>query len=115
MGDDGDLFVFEIKTRATAPQRYDVKNIKDYLDYEITQREGLHSSYEREFFDLVRSLLIKYFFQIKMGRMDGAFIAYHNTEEIFAFEYITLKEIEKRLLGSEFFGDLVLKMCANLL
>jgi len=33
--EDGSDIVFEIKTRAVAPIRYDLENYKDYLDYEI--------------------------------------------------------------------------------
>jgi len=62
VSDDGSYYVYEIKTRAVAPQRYDVENVKDYLDYEIMKRSGVHSSYEREYFDLIRSILIKYYF-----------------------------------------------------
>lgn len=29
--------------------------------------------------------------QVKIGRMDGAFIAYHNTEKIYGYEYVELK------------------------
>lgn len=109
--ENGNYFVFEIKTRATAPIRYDLENYYKYFDYKITKRNGLHSSYEREYFDLIRSILLKYFFQIKIGKMDGAFISYHNTQEIFGFEYLKLDEIEQRLFGSSEISDQVLKIC----
>lgn len=115
IGDDGDYFVFEIKTRACAPIRYDVKNYKEYLDYRIETRLGLHSSFEREYFDLCRSIMMKYFFQVKMGRMDGAFIGYHNTSELFGFEYLKLEEIEKRLFGHREFADQIFRTCTYLL
>ena len=115
ISENGEYFVFEIKTRALAPLRYDVKNISAYLDYKVDQRTGLHSSYEREYFDLIRSILIKYFFQLKIGRMDGAFIAYHNTREIFGYEYLKVDEIEKRLFSSPEFSDMILKICVYLL
>ena len=101
----GENFVFEIKTRATAPIRYDVKNIPLYFDYKITRRSGVHESFEREYFDLIRSILIKYYFQIKLGFMDGAFLCYHNTKEIFGYQYILLSEIEKRVFGSKECGE----------
>lgn len=107
----GNSFVFEIKTRACAPIRYDLENYQDYLDYKIDRRNGLYSSYEREYFDLIRSILLKYFFQIKLGRMDGAFMAYHNTNEIFGYEYLKLTEIEKRLFGSPEISEQFLKIC----
>lgn len=108
MDEQGRYFVFEIKTRATAPLRYDVKNIPNYLDYKILSRSGVTQSFEREYFDLIRSILIKYYFQIKIGNMDGAFICYHNTKDIFGFQYLHLSEIEKRVFGSRECGDLIL-------
>jgi hypothetical protein len=42
---------------------------------------------------------MKYAFQIKIGRMDGAFIAYHNTKNIYGFEYVQTKELILRLFG----------------
>lgn len=105
----GSKFVFEIKTRATAPIRYDVKNLNLYLDYKIKQRSGVVESFEREYFDLIRSILIKYYFQVKMGNMDGAFLCYHNTREIFGFQYISIEEIEKRVFGCKEFAEIVFK------
>jgi len=37
--------------------------------------------------------------------MDGAFIAYHNTQEIFGFEYIKLKEMERRIFGNDYYAN----------
>ena len=109
MDESGRYFIFEIKTRATAPLRYDVKNIPLYLDYRVTKRSGATESYELEYFDLIRSILIKYYFQIKIGNMDGAFICFHNTKEVFGFQYLTLAEIEKRVFGCKELGEFVLK------
>ena len=52
----GKPFVFELKTRAACPIRYDLPNYKDYLDYEINAYRGLHSSFEREYYDLSLAL-----------------------------------------------------------
>lgn len=41
--------------------------------------------------------------------MSGAVIAYHNTQKIFGFEYITLKDMEKRVFGCPEFSDIVFK------
>lgn len=38
--DNGDQIVFEIKTRASCPIRYDVFNYLDYLDYPIEKKHG---------------------------------------------------------------------------
>lgn len=111
----GNPFVYEIKTRACSPIRYDLENYEKYLDYKIVSRNGTTQSYELEYFDLIRSILLKYFFQIKIGRMDGAFIAYHNTQKFFGYEYISLAEIEKRLFGCPEISNQVLKICATIL
>ena len=37
---DGNPIVFEIKTRATAPLRYDISNYIDFLDYNIVKCKG---------------------------------------------------------------------------
>jgi hypothetical protein len=81
----GNDIVFELKTRATAVMRYDIANYIDYLDYEVGKYKGKHSSYEREFYDLVRGGFLKYIMQMKIGQMQGAAIAYHNTQKIFGF------------------------------
>lgn len=47
--------------------------------------------------------------------MDGAFIAYHNTREIFGFEYVKTSEIEKRIFGSKNFSDVCFMVCSKLL
>jgi hypothetical protein len=76
---DGNEIVFELKTRATAVMRYDIVNYIDYLDYEVGKYRGQHSSYEREFYDLIRGGFLKYIMQMKIGQMQGAAVAYHNT------------------------------------
>ena len=38
--------------------------------------------------------------------MHGAFISYHNTREIFGFEYVTTQEIEARVFGNSLYADL---------
>lgn len=67
--EDGNNIVFELKTRATAPLRYDIINFIDYLDYNIVKFKGVHSSFEREFYDLVRGGFLKYIMQMKIGQM----------------------------------------------
>ena len=49
---------------------------------------------------------MKYSLQCKIGQMDGAFVAYHNTQKIFGFEYITLSEMEERIFGNKEFANL---------
>lgn len=72
-------YVFEIKSRACAPIRYDIENYELYKDYDINMKRGVYESFQREYFDLIRGGFLKYVMQVKIGRMDGAFIAYHNT------------------------------------
>jgi hypothetical protein len=106
---------YEIKTRAVAPIRYCIYEYQDYLDYEVDKLQGLHSSYEREFYDLIRGAFLKYYFQLKIGGMDGAFISYHNTQKIFGFEYIKLIDMERRLFGNSNFSDVIFKASIKLL
>lgn len=89
------MISFEIKTRSIAPIRYDVVNYKDYLDYDLTSYLGLISSYEREQYDMIRGAFMKYYYQLKIGAMDGLFISYHNTLNTFGFEYLPLDLVEK--------------------
>lgn len=65
--EDGNPIVFEVKTRASAPLRYDIMNYIDFLDYKIVKYKGQHSSFEREFYDLIRGGLLKYIMQMKIG------------------------------------------------
>lgn len=104
---DGNDVVFELKTRATSVLRYEITNYIEYLDYELTKYKGRHSSFEREFYDLIRGGFLKFVMQCKIGQMSGAAIAYHNTQKIFGFEYITLKDMERRIFGCPEFSDLI--------
>ena len=47
--------------------------------------------------------------------MDGVFVAYHNTERIFGFQYIPLSEMDTRLLGARASGKAVFEKCMQLL
>ena len=89
--------------------RYEIYNYIDYLDYEIVKYKGKHSSYEREFYDLIRGGFLKYIMQCKIGRMQGALVAYHNTQKVFGFQYIGLEEMEKRVFGCSEFSNVVFK------
>ena len=55
-------FVFEIKTRTCCPMRYDFNNYFEYYDYKIDKKNGIHSSFEREYYDLIRGGFLKYSF-----------------------------------------------------
>ena len=45
---------------------------------------------------------MKYGLQAKIGRMDGVIVAYHNTAEIFGFQYIPLDDMERCVYGAGF-------------
>ena len=48
--------------------------------------------------------------------MDGVIVAYHNTERIFGFQYVPLREMDERLFGpEEGLGDKVFNKCIRLL
>lgn len=89
--------VFDLKTRAVCAVRHDLDyaQINDGSDYQLTKIVGEWESYEREQYDLVRSALLKYSLQARIGRMDGIFIAYHNIRKMFGFEYLPLTSIDK--------------------
>lgn len=44
---EGRPIVFEVKTRATSPIRYDILHYLDYLDYHLKYNKGILQSYER--------------------------------------------------------------------
>ncbi|CDO93914.1 unnamed protein product [Kluyveromyces dobzhanskii CBS 2104] len=88
--------VFDLKTRAVAAVRYDlfhVENSENYTAYEINKRFGKFESFEREFYELIRSTMLKYSLQARIGDMDGIFVAYHNITKMFGFQYIPLQEM----------------------
>ena len=59
---NGKTEVFEIKTRAVAPMRYDIQHYDLHFDYQIDSHLGLSNSYEREYYDLIRGAFLKYSF-----------------------------------------------------
>ncbi|GFF53882.1 mRNA degradation protein pet127, mitochondrial [Aspergillus udagawae] len=91
--------MFDLKTRAVVSIRMDVRNFEHGLGYEIRHRFGGYESYEREFFDMIRAAFLKYSLQVRIGRMDGIFVAFHNIERIFGFQYISLPEMDQTLHG----------------
>lgn len=91
--------MFDLKTRAVAGIRMDMSNYEHGMGYQIKDRFGAWESYEREYFDMVRSAFLKYSLQVRMGRMDGIFVAYHNIARIFGFQYVPLPELDACLHG----------------
>lgn len=92
--------VFDLKTRAVVSIRMDVKGYKKGVGYEIRERYGQWDSFEREYYDLIRAAFLKYSLQVRMGSMDGVFVAFHDTHRIFGFQYISLAEMDYALHGT---------------
>ncbi len=91
--------MFDLKTRSVVSIRMDVANYEHGVGYEIKSRQGVWESYEREYHDMIRAAFLKYSLQVRMGRMDGIFVAFHNIERIFGFQYISLPEMDSTLHG----------------
>lgn len=91
--------MFDLKTRSVVSIRMDVTNYEHGVGYEIKSRQGEWESYEREYHDMIRAAFLKYSLQVRMGRMDGIFVAFHNIERIFGFQYISLPEMDYTLHG----------------
>lgn len=106
--------VFDVKTRAVAPIRYDLANYVAFTSHRLRFLQGRIDSYEREFYDMVRSVFLKYALQLRIGRMNGALVAYHNTTELLGLEYIRLKEIESYIFGSSRWANVAFASCVRL-
>ncbi|KUI52770.1 hypothetical protein VP1G_00249 [Cytospora mali] len=92
--------VYDLKTRAVVSIRMDATHHEKGVGYEIRQRQGQWESFEREYYDMIRLAFLKYSLQVRMGRMDGIFVAYHNTERIFGFQYVPLEEMDLSIHGT---------------
>ncbi|GEQ69099.1 hypothetical protein JCM33374_g2770 [Metschnikowia sp. JCM 33374] len=87
---------FDLKTRAAASIRYDKSTKASDSAYQIWKLNGNIESFQREYEDLIRTGgLLKYGFQARIGQMDGIFVAYHNINSFFGFQYLPLSEIDK--------------------
>lgn len=94
--------MFDIKTRAVLPIRMDIASRGGVVTgYQIKDRLGTYESFEREFFDMMRANMLKYSMQVRLGRMDGIFVAYHNIERIFGFQYVSLEDMDLVLHGQK--------------
>ncbi|KAI5475994.1 hypothetical protein MNV49_000507 [Pseudohyphozyma bogoriensis] len=91
---------FDLKTRASIAVRQDRLNHESAADYHVTRLKGEWRSFEREYYDLIRSAFLKYQFQARIGHMDGCFLAYHSTGRFFGFQYIPIEEMDEALFGS---------------
>ncbi|ODV93383.1 hypothetical protein PACTADRAFT_51981 [Pachysolen tannophilus NRRL Y-2460] len=86
---------FDLKTRAVCAVRHDINFVETSpTGYQILKTNGNYESYERELYELIRSAMLKYSLQARIGNMDGIFICFHNIEKIFGFQYLPLSEID---------------------
>ncbi|KAK5166152.1 uncharacterized protein LTR77_008413 [Saxophila tyrrhenica] len=92
--------MFDLKTRAVVTVRMDTTDFEPMTGYQIHTLQGRFESYEREYYDMIRSTMLKYMLQVRMGRMDGIFIAFHNVERIFGFQYVSLQDMDRALHGT---------------
>ncbi|KAF2095236.1 Pet127-domain-containing protein [Rhizodiscina lignyota] len=110
--------VFDIKTRAVVSIRaHGQTDHRAGLGYELRQEHGQWESFERELYDLTRNSMLAYSLQARLGRMDGIFMAYHNIERIFGFQYLGLEDLDLALHGQKdtFLGDEEFKLSLKLL
>ena len=91
--------IFDLKTRAVVPIRMDSADYEWGMGYEIRSIAGEWQSFEREYHDMIRSTVLKYSLQVRMGRMDGIFVAFHNIARIFGFQYVSLEEMDHAIHG----------------
>ncbi|KAK8041398.1 hypothetical protein PG994_014405 [Apiospora phragmitis] len=59
--------MFDLKTRAVISIRMDAEGFHKGLGYEIRNRFGDWQSFEREYYDMIRSAFLKYSLQVRMG------------------------------------------------
>lgn len=131
---------FDVKTRGVIAIRMDSLNWEASAGYLIRTQRGMYESFEREYYvrhllpcrhqagpladvlptlvdpqDLIRSAFLKYQFQVRIGGMDGCFVAYHNTAQLFGFQYVSIDEMDEALFGSPAEGAAVFKLCIGFL
>ena len=109
--------MFDLKTRAVVSIRMAPTNHEQGIGYQIKTAQGEWESFEREYYDMIRAAFLKYSLQVRMGRMDGIFVAYHNTDRIFGFQYISQEEMDLTLHGQwdTSIGDQEFKLSLELL
>lgn len=111
--------MFDLKTRAVVSIRMDVSEWEQNTGYQIKSDTGKFESFEREYYDMIRSTMLKYSLQARMGRMDGIFVAFHNIERIFGFQYVSIEEMDRALHntidGTRHLGDQEFRLSVDLL
>ncbi|BGP47300.1 hypothetical protein JCM10450v2_003152 [Rhodotorula kratochvilovae] len=106
---------FDLKTRGTVAIRQDRLNYEESAGYLIDKLRGPWESFEREYYDLIRSAFLKYQFQARIGNMDGIFVAYHSTARFYGFQYVPISEMDDALFGNAATGDAVFHLALGTL
>ncbi|KAK2865432.1 hypothetical protein FQN49_003578 [Arthroderma sp. PD_2] len=108
--------MFDLKTRAVVSIRMDAKEPWSAMGYQIKSLCGEFESFEREYYDMMRSAFLKYHLQVRVGRMDGIFVAFHNINRIFGFQYISLPEMDQCIHGQQdtALGDAEFRLSVNI-
>ncbi|GAA5844000.1 hypothetical protein JCM9279_003698 [Rhodotorula babjevae] len=106
---------FDLKTRGTVAIRQDRLNYEEGAGYVIDKLRGPWESFEREYYDLIRSAFLKYQFQARIGCMDGIFVAYHSTARFYGFQYVPISEMDEALFGNSATGDAVFRLALGVL
>ncbi|GAA6014895.1 hypothetical protein JCM10207_002215 [Rhodosporidiobolus poonsookiae] len=106
---------FDLKTRGTVAIRQDRLNYEESAGYTIDKLRGHWESFEREYYDLIRSAFLKYQFQARIGHMDGVLVAYHSTTRFYGFQYVPIAEMDEALFGTSAMGDQAFKLALGML
>lgn len=106
---------FDLKTRAVVAVRQDRANWVESSGYMIRRMRGVNESFEREMWDMTRSAFLKYFFQARIGNMDGILVAYHSTATMFGFQYVPLEDMMMQLFSSMEMGEQAFLLCIGML
>lgn len=105
---------FDLKTRAVIAVRQDRANWVESSGYQIRHATGLFESFEREMWDMNRSAFLKYYFQARIGHMDGIFVAFHSTAAMYGFQYIPLEDMAESVFGSVEMGEQAFRLTIGL-
>ncbi|UZJ57292.1 hypothetical protein CBS101457_006612 [Exobasidium rhododendri] len=106
---------FDLKTRSVISVRQDRANWVESSGYKIRHATGVFESFEREMWDMTRATMLKYFFQARIGNMDGILVAYHSTATMFGFQYLPCEEMARRLFSSVEMGEQAFRLSIGLL
>ncbi|GAA6042513.1 hypothetical protein JCM8097_004639 [Rhodosporidiobolus ruineniae] len=106
---------FDLKTRGTVAIRQDRLNFEESAGYVIDRVRGPWESFEREYYDLIRSAFLKYQFQARIGHMDGVLVAYHATARFYGFQYVPISEMDEALFGNSVTGEQCFRLALGVL